>query len=176
MHTEADRPGFLTLAGLILGIFSANAYGQRPSDEPVQEPTPPAGPAERAAPGGETGATTVPVPEVGGLWQRDRLLGDMFGLRTVLDRYGISLGLQETSEVFGNPTGGVTQGAAYDGLTEVSLGVDLEKAIGLKGGIFNVSAFQIHGRGLTLTHVDNLQTVSSIEARSEVVGTIPPRR
>ncbi|MBV8525943.1 MAG: carbohydrate porin, partial [Acetobacteraceae bacterium] len=165
MRTEAGRPRFLALAGLIVGIFSANAYGQPAPDQPVQEPTPPAGPVERAAPGGETGAPTVPAPEVGGLWQRDRLLGDMLGLRTVLGGYGVSLGLQETSEVWGNPTGGVSQGMAYDGLTEMSLGLDLEKAIGLKGGLFNVSAFQIHERGLTLTRIDNLNVISSIEAR-----------
>ena len=49
------------------------------------------------------------------------LLGDLFGLRSVLSRYGVSLAIQETSEVLGNPVGGVRQGLAYDGLTQAIL-------------------------------------------------------
>ena len=71
------------------------------------------------------------------------------GLRTTLDAHGISFGLTEITEVFGNATGGVKRGAIIEGLTLMSVGVDTGKAFGLQGGIFNVSAFQIHGRGLT---------------------------
>jgi porin len=42
--------------------------------------------------------------------------------------------------------------------------VDLDKAIGLPGGSFNVSALQIHGRGLSANNIDNLNVVSNIEA------------
>ena len=99
-----------------------------------------------------------------GLWQRSNLLGDIFGLRTALDSYGISLGLTETSEVLGNPTGGRAQGAVYEGATEMSVGIDLDKAVGLPGGIFNASASQVHRRGLSLNNIDNLNIVSTIEA------------
>ncbi len=95
---------------------------------------------------------------------RTNLLGDVYNLRPLLDGYGISLGLQETSEVLGNVTGGVQRDAAYEGLTLMSLGVDLGKAIGLEGGIFNVSAFQIHGRNLSAENLYTLQTASGIEA------------
>jgi porin len=91
-------------------------------------------------------------------------LGDLGGVRTVLDGYGISLGLTETSEVLGNPTGGRAQGAIYEGLTQMSLNIDMEKAIGLSGGVFNASALQIYGRGLSTNNIDNLSVVSSIEA------------
>ena len=64
----------------------------------------------------------------------------------------------------GNPTGGRAQGTIYEGLTEVSVGIDLDKAIGLPGAIVNVSALQIHGRGLSTNNIDNLMTVSNIEA------------
>ena len=96
---------------------------------------------------------------------RSNLLGDIYGVRPLLNEYGVSLGLQETSEVFGNVTGGVHRGAAYDGLTQMSLGIDLGKAIGLEGGIFNVSAFQIHGRNLSADNLYTLQTASGIEAQ-----------
>ena len=98
------------------------------------------------------------------LWTRDNLLGDMGGLRTALGNYGISVGLQETSEVLGNVTGGVNQGAAYDGLTMLSVGVDTQKAFGWEGGTFNMSILQIHGRNLSADNLLSLQTASGIEA------------
>lgn len=91
------------------------------------------------------------------------LLGTLGGLRTGLERFGISLGLIEASEVFGNATGGRARGAVYEGLTTASLDFDLEKTVGLSGGAARVSALQIHGRGLSTTYVYNLNTTSSIE-------------
>ena len=92
------------------------------------------------------------------------LLGPAWGVRPWLNQYGVTLGLSEISEVFGNATGGVHRGAAYDGLTEVSLGVDLGRAIGLSGGTINVSAFQIHGRSLSQDNLYSINTISGIEA------------
>ena len=100
-----------------------------------------------------------------GLWTRGNLLGDMGGLRTFLGKYGITIGLQETSEVLGNVTGGTHTGADYDGLTLLNVGVDTQKAFGLEGGIFNVSALQIHGRNLSTDNLQTLQTASGIEAQ-----------
>ncbi len=88
----------------------------------------------------------------------------MGGLRPALAALGISLGMQEQSEVLGNVTGGVRRGAEYDGLTTLSLGLDTAKAFGWDGGTFDVSAFQIHGRDLTTDNLRALQTVSDIEA------------
>ena len=95
---------------------------------------------------------------------RSNLLGDIGGLRTQLGNYGISLGLQETSEVFGNVTGGKHRGADYDGLTQMNLGLDTLKAFGWEGGTFTISAFQIHGRSISADNLGNLQTASGIEA------------
>jgi porin len=119
--------------------------------------------AQTSAASPNTG-TDQPAGAPTGFWERSNLFGDMGGLRPVLDGYGISFGLTETSEVLGNPTGGRAQGAIYEGMTEMSLGVDLDKAIGLPGGSFNVSALQIHGRGLSANNIDNLNVVSNIEA------------
>ncbi|MCQ8278542.1 carbohydrate porin [Acetobacteraceae bacterium KSS8] len=92
------------------------------------------------------------------------LLGPAWGVRPWLNQYGVTFGLSETGEVFGNATGGLHRGATYDGLTEASVGVDLARAFGLQGGIFNVSAFQIHGRSLSQDNLDNINTISGIEA------------
>ncbi len=100
----------------------------------------------------------------GDLSTRSNLLGDIGGLRPIFARLGVSFGLSETTEVLGNPTGGAKRGAIVEGLTQVSVGIDLAKALGLHGGLFNVSALQIHGRGLSFENLENLNVVSSIEA------------
>ena len=92
------------------------------------------------------------------------LLGDVFGLRTELSRYGASLAIQETSEVLGNATGGIHKGAEYDGLTQAIFQVNTQRAFGLYGGLFNVSALQIHGRNLSADNLGTIQTASGIES------------
>ena len=114
----------------------------------------PSAPADSVEPGFDTG-----------LWTRPNLLGDAGGLRTVLGNYGITIGLQETSEVLGNVTGGTHTGFAYDGLTLFGVGVDTQKAFGLEGGTFNISGLQIHGRNLSTDNLQTLQTASGIEAQ-----------
>jgi porin len=94
----------------------------------------------------------------------DTLLDNFGSVRSTLDKYGISLGLQSTDEVFGNPNGGRAQGATFFGQTALGLGIDLDKAIDLKGGIFNVSAYQTYGHGVSASKIDNLSLVSNIEA------------
>ncbi len=79
--------------------------------------------------------------------------------------YGYNFQINYTGETFGNPTGGVKQGAIYEGLLEMAVDGDLEKIAGLKGGTFHVNAYQIHGEGLSTNNIDNFMTVSSIEAR-----------
>ncbi|MFM0742029.1 carbohydrate porin, partial [Paraburkholderia xenovorans] len=56
------------------------------------------------------------------------------------------------------------RGGAYDGLTQLGVVVDTEKALGLPGGTFNVSALQIHGSNLTQRDLQTLQSASGIEA------------
>jgi porin len=97
------------------------------------------------------------------LWSRQQLLGDVGGLRSALKPYGVTLSISETSEVLGNPTGGIHQGALYEGLTDAKFDLDLQPYFGWRGE-FVARAFQIHGRGLSANNLDNLNTVSSIEA------------
>ena len=101
---------------------------------------------------------------LGGLQKSNYLLGNLFGLRTYLAKYGISLAFQETSEVLGNATGGAKTGADYDGLTQMILQLDTQRAFGWYGGLFNVSALQIHGRNLSTENLLTLQTSSGIES------------
>lgn len=85
-----------------------------------------------------------------------------FDYRQQLCRSGFKLGVTEISEVLGNPTGGRHQGAIYEGLTDLSLGIDFRPTLHLRGDLY-AHAYQIHGRGLTPT-IGNLNEISGIEA------------
>jgi porin len=110
-------------------------------------------------------AAVAPDPDfMTNLWTRSTLLGDVGGFRTKLASVGVSFGIQDTNEVFGNVTGGIKTGAAYDGVTLVSVGLDTDAAFGWKGGTFNISGWNIRGRSLSADNLLVLQTVSGIEA------------
>jgi hypothetical protein len=59
-----------------------------------------------------TTPSTAPAPGPLGLsWQGPNLLGDMWGLRPALSKYGVTLSILENAESFGNLSGGVKQGS-----------------------------------------------------------------
>lgn len=115
-----------------------------------------------AAPIGAWAQTAPSQPA--SLWQQDTLTGDWGGVRTRLQDAGVTLGVQEQSEVWGNLAGGLRTGAVYDGLTTASVKLDLAKLAGWTGATFFVSADQIHGSGPTPNLTGNLQPVSGVEA------------
>ena len=86
-----------------------------------------------------------------------------FELRRKLCQSRLELQITETSEILGNLTGGLRQGALYEGLTDLNLRIDLRRSLHWRGEIF-VRAYQIHGRGLTANNIGNLDTISNIEA------------
>jgi len=149
----------VALAALALGLAA------RPADA-TPPPLPAAAPAATAAPGipGQPAPSPPPSDFFTGITRRDQLLGNLFGLRPLLSKYGITLSASETSEILGNVTGGEKQGFDYDGLTQVDLQLDTRRAFGLHGGTFNVSALQIHGSNLSANDLGTLQTASGIES------------
>lgn len=98
------------------------------------------------------------------LWQRQTLSGDWGGLRTGLENAGISISLQQQTELWANAAGGLSQGGAADGLLTASVAIDLDKAVGWQGGNLFASANQIEGVGPTPLRVGALQLVSGLEA------------
>jgi porin len=98
------------------------------------------------------------------IWDQDTLTGDWGGLRKQLVNAGVTLGLNEQGEIWGNMVGGLKQGFAFDGLATGSVKLDLEKLAGWTGATFFSSAFQIHGLGPSAVLVGNNQLVSNIEA------------
>ncbi len=174
MRGPATRFAALLLMAALPAQVQAQAQAQVQTQAAGQSQTGPQGSEERQNPTpGQIGNPPPPegsAPGEGGSVaqlfgpSRTNLLGDMFGLRTTLGNYGISLGLQETSEVLGNVSGGLRRAVAYDGLTSMSMGLDTQKAFGWEGGTFNISALQIRGHNLSAETLLNLQNASSIEA------------
>jgi porin len=150
------------VGGVAAGLFFAAALLSSRSARATPPPVSPPVELEN-----ETGQPSVeetgPFGFLAGISRSGAMLGDMWGLRTILSRYGISFGLSETSEIFGNATGGIRQGFEYDGLTQMVLQLDTQRAFGWHGGSFNISALQIHGRDLSADNLDTLQTASGIE-------------
>ncbi len=95
----------------------------------------------------------------------NNLLGGIGGVRPTLAAHGLSLAVTDTSEVLGNPTGGLRRDAVFEGLGFASLSLDGGRA-GLPWDGFSalVSAWGIYGRGLSGDALANLNTISSVEA------------
>jgi porin len=99
------------------------------------------------------------------LKQRELLLGDMGGFRTVLARHGMTLEISNLDEGFGSPqsrreTG---SGGSYHGLTDVWFSIDTESAGWWKGGRFLVDLQNVRGGDIS-DLVGDLQGISNIVA------------
>ncbi|WP_374544877.1 carbohydrate porin [Rhodoblastus sp.] len=77
---------------------------------------------------------------------------------------GIGVAVNYIGDVFGNPSGGQKQGAAYDGRLELVLDADMEKLAGIKGGAIHANGYWITGGGLTSDYVGSLMPVTNTEA------------
>jgi porin len=99
-----------------------------------------------------------------GFWDRDTLSGDWGGLRTSLAKQGIVFVLPYIGEVFADVSGGMKRGAAYDGLFQPEVDVDLQKLLHWQGASFSVSMIQGHGPSMTQGWVGNLLDVSNAVA------------
>ena len=150
---QLTRPSLAIAAAVAVSLLGAGLARAAPPPLSV-----PVSSQENGEPATE-GSTVL-----GSLQRTNFLLGDLFGLRSALSPYGITIAIQETSEVLGNPIGGVRQGADYDGLTQAVLQLDTQRAFGWYGGLFNISALQIHGRNLSADDLSTIQTASGIEA------------
>jgi porin len=104
------------------------------------------------------GSSGGPLDEFHSVWRHGRPQASSHQIWLHADAAG------EQSEVFGNVSGGRRRGFEYDGLTTAALQIDPKPMFGIEGGLFNVSALQIHGRNLGVDNLLTLQTASGIEA------------
>ena len=90
--------------------------------------------------------------------------GDPFGLRAFLAQRGITYVLTYIGEGLADVSGGLKRGATYGGRLDTALDIDLDRFVGWEGARFHTDFFQIHGHGMSRSFVNNLTTVSGIEA------------
>lgn len=96
-------------------------------------------------------------------WARDRLSGDWGGVRSALERRGLSLEVFYTVDVMANVAGGVRPGADVLGNLDFILDVDLERLVGWSGAQLFAYGLGTHG-GAPSQNVGDLQGVNNIEA------------
>ena len=119
-------------------------------------------PAPSPAPAAIAPASNTPAPAPGLLNQK-YLLGNFGGERSKLEDEGVAFTPNYTAETFGNPIGGVKQGASYEGLLDLELTLDFKKMADWDGS-FHVSSYYPMGNSLTGSDTHELFTVSNDSA------------
>lgn len=100
-------------------------------------------------------------PDTGESTVEERTLGI---LPNPLAPHGVKFAATYIGEVLGNVSGGLKQGAIYEGRLNLAVDVDLQKLAGLDQLTFHANMFQIHGEGLSRNNLQNFFVVSGIEA------------
>jgi porin len=115
------------------------------------------------------GATVLPAQELTtsappSFWERDTLLGDPDGRRSLLDDHGFNFAPVYTGEVMGNVSGGTSgQGVVYNHSLNLPLTMDLDKITGWwEGGMVHANALWIAGRSLAADDTGDLSGASNI--------------
>jgi porin len=80
------------------------------------------------------------------------------------EKYGVKFAATYIGEVLGNTSGGLQQGAIYEGRLNLAVDADLQKLFGLQQLSFHANMFQIHGGGLSRDNLQNFMVVSGVEA------------
>jgi porin len=121
----------------LLGVCSISAVAQETNEDQPADP--------------DTGESTV----------AERTLGL---LPNPYERLGIKFAATYIGEVLGNATGGLEQGATFEGRLNLAVDVDFDKLAGWHGLTAHANIFVIHGDGLSRTNLNNFFVVSGIEA------------
>ncbi len=131
----------LALAILLAGLLEgSHAFAQEDKKTDDDKPADP-----------DTGESTVEEKTLG-------LLPNPF------QKYGIKFAATYIGETLGNVSGGLKQGAIYEGRLNLAVDVDLQKLVGIDKLTFHANMFQIYGEGLSRNYLDNFFVVSGIEA------------
>jgi porin len=133
--------GFRSILAVVLLISSIHfAFAQEDKKTDDDKPADP-----------DTGESTVEEKTLG-------LLPNPF------QKYGFKFAATYIGETLGNLSGGLKQGAIYEGRLNLAVDADLQKVLGLQQLTFHANMFQIHGDGLSRSNLQNFLVVSGIEA------------
>jgi porin len=128
------------IAVILLAVSAGATFAQEDKKTDDQKPADP-----------DTGESTVEESTLG-------LLPNPF------QKYGIKFAATYIGETLGNVSGGLKQGAVYEGRLNLAVDVDLQKLAGWRELTFHANMFQIHGDGLSRSNLDNFLVASGIEA------------
>lgn len=92
------------------------------------------------------------------------LTGDWGGLRSNLERNGITFTLNYTNDFLANVGGGIGRGGVGLGAFQPQLDLDLGKLVGWEGGHFHTHGLITHGPAFSPTYLGNILAVSNLEA------------
>jgi porin len=92
------------------------------------------------------------------------LTGDWGGLRSDLERNGVTITLNYTNDFLANVRGGIGPGAVGIGIFQPQLDLDLQKLMGWDGGKFHTHGLITHGPFFSPTYLGNILAVSNLEA------------
>ncbi len=97
-----------------------------------------------------------PLFDLDSWWTQETASGDWSGVRTGLQKWGVTPNFDYTADMFGNPLGGESNGFAFAHVMEGSLIFDLETIAGLDGLTFVASGAWATGSSLSEEHVGNI--------------------
>jgi porin len=92
------------------------------------------------------------------------LTGDWGGLRSYLERNGVTFTLNYTNDFLANVRGGIGRGVVGIGIFQPQLDIDTKKLVGWDGGHFHTHALLTHGPLFSPAYLGNLLPVSNLEA------------
>lgn len=105
--------------------------------------------------------TGIPEPSIASSLPAN---GDPQGVRAALAGRGITYKVNYGAEVFGVADGGIRRGSKYTGQLEGIVNVDFSRLMGWHGLTFLAHAYQLHGRGISASHLGVFDPVTNYEA------------
>lgn len=149
-----------------------NLPGRRTRTETSPQSAPPGETGdETAAPEGSR-AVAESAPERAWFGHRDwhawdQMTGDWSGLRTGLEKSGLTVAASYTGEWFGVVSGGANRRGAVRGLLDMNATLDLGTAVGWEGATIFADAYWIDGESIS-KHAGDFQGLSNAEAEDRL--------
>jgi porin len=109
-------------------------------------------------------AAQAPSAGSADLWTRATLSGDWGGLRSDLERRGMTFTFSYINDFLANVRGGIGTGAIGLGVFQPQLDLDLQKLVGWQGGHIHIHGLLTHGPFFSQTYLGNILAVSNLEA------------
>ena len=103
--------------------------------------------------------------------RRETMTGDWNGLRDRLERIGVTAWASYTTDLLGNPSGGIRRGFQYAGGLEFGWSYDFEKQLGFQGLVFDISGDYRSGLNLSERNIGNVANAAQIFALTDHFGT-----